>query len=66
MILTVLGLVFFREYYIKEYLSKWRTGLPVRVRSQNRYGNWSTPSEIVASSYWGTKSGSGAGNIGHI
>lgn len=53
----------YREYYIKEYLSKWRTGLPVRVRSQNRYGNWSTPSEIVASSYWGTKSGSGAGNI---
>ena len=50
----------FREYFKREYLDKWRTGVPMRVRSKNRYGFWTTPSERIATAFFGS---GGSGNI---
>ena len=53
----------FREFFKKDYINKWRTGIPLRMREVNRQGFHIIGDERIATAYWGAGSGSGSGNI---
>jgi len=53
----------YREFFKKDYLDKWRTGIPLRMRKVNKQGFHIMPNERIATAYWGAGSGSGSGNI---